>query len=121
MIATTHPIKQVINSQYRFLSSMLDRFPSLLEEWIVKQKEEVKLLANIIVNGDGEVYLSIYSTEFSRVNLNYDDIKRTYIINAEYKLIPKLADICGFKTEMNMNKDGLFILVKSIKSNQNEL
>lgn len=71
MIAITHPIKQLINSQYDFLSSMLDRFPSLLEEWIQKQEKEVEQLANEIAAGDSEVYSSTYSSEISRVDSCY--------------------------------------------------
>ena len=73
MIEITHPIKQMINSQYGFLSSMLDRFPSLLEDWMQKQKEEVEKLANAEANGDYEVYSSIYSSEISRIDPCYDE------------------------------------------------
>ena len=59
MISITHPIKQLINSQYGFLSSMLDRFPNLLDKWIKKQEKENEQLAKIEANGDIDVYLSI--------------------------------------------------------------
>ena len=73
MIAITHPIKQLINNQHDFLSSMLDRFPGLLEEWMQKQKDEVEELANAGANGDYEVYSSIYSSEISRIDPCYDE------------------------------------------------
>lgn len=73
MIAITHPIKQLINNQHDFLSSMLDRFPSLLEDWMQKQKEEVEELANAEANGDSEVYSSIRSSEISRIDPCYDE------------------------------------------------
>ncbi len=73
MIALTHPIKLMINSQYQFLSSMLDRFPSLLEEWMRKQEEEVKLIAEDSAGGDYEVYSDIYNAEISRIDSCYDE------------------------------------------------
>ena len=73
MIAITHPIKLMINSQYGFLFSMLDRFPNLLEDWMQKQKEEVEELANAEANWDYEVYSSIYSSEISRIDPCYDE------------------------------------------------
>ena len=73
MIAITHPIKQLINSQYGFLSSMLDRFPSLLSEWIKKQKVEVEQLAREYAEGDYEVYRDTYNSEISRVDPCYDE------------------------------------------------
>lgn len=73
MIAITHPIKQLINSQYGFLSSMLDRFPSILSEWIKKQKVEVEQLAREYAEGDYEVYRDTYNSEISRVDPCYDE------------------------------------------------
>jgi len=73
MIAITHPIKQMINSQYGFLSSMLDRFPSLLNEWIKRQEEEVEQLAREYAEGDYEVYRDTYNSEISRVDPCYDE------------------------------------------------
>lgn len=73
MIAITHPIKQMINSQYGFLSSMLDRFPSLLDEWIEKQKVEVEQLAKEYAMGDDEVYRDTYNFEISRIDPCYDE------------------------------------------------
>lgn len=229
MIAITHPIKQLINNQYDFLSSMLNHFPSLLEDWVHKQEKEVKQLANEFANGDSDVYTSIYSSEISRVDFCYDEeqlfnqamlimvysyyesillriakeinVDKTrpsiiaekygmslekdylkistflfntvaplrnqlchnnqgtlfeksskeeieiinilnekqiitidegristingsfikYILDAEYKLLLKLADICGFKTDIYKNHDGSFRKVTSTKSNQEEL
>ena len=63
----------MINSQYGFLSSMLDRFPSLLDEWIEKQKEEVEQLAKESAGEDFEVYRGIYSSEISRIDPCYDE------------------------------------------------
>lgn len=73
MIAITHPIKQMINSQHGFLSSMLDRFPSLLDEWIHKQEEEVEQLAKEFAEGDAEVYRDTYNSEISRIDSCYDE------------------------------------------------
>jgi hypothetical protein len=73
MIAITHPIKQMINSQYGFLSSMLDRFPSLLDEWIEKQKEEVEQLAKEYAERDYEVYRDTYNSEISRIDPCYGE------------------------------------------------
>lgn len=73
MIAITHPIKQLINSQYGFLSSMLDRFPCLLDEWVKKQEKEVDLLAKEYAEGYYEVYWDTYSSEISRVDSCYDE------------------------------------------------
>lgn len=73
MIAINHPIKLLITSQYDFLSSMLDRFPTLLEEWIKKQEEDAKKIASEFAGDDDEVYWSTYSSELSRVDPCYDE------------------------------------------------
>ena len=44
----------MINRQYGFLSSMLERFPYLMNEWIEKQKKEVEELAREYAEGDEE-------------------------------------------------------------------
>ena len=67
MFAITHPIKRMITSQYGFLSSMINRFPNLLDEWIHKQLEEVNNVAREEANGDYEIYSSIYNSEISRI------------------------------------------------------
>ena len=73
MIAITHPIKQLINSQYGVLSSMLDFYPNLMNEWIHKQEEEVEQLAREFAEGDAEVYRDTYSSEISRIDSCYDE------------------------------------------------
>ena len=52
---------------------MLDRFPSLLSEWIKKQKVEVEQLAREYAEGDYEVYRDTYNSEISRVDPCYDE------------------------------------------------
>ncbi len=73
MIAITHPIKQLINSQYDFLSSMLDFYPYLVNDWIEKQKKEVEEIAREYAEGDNEVYWDIYNSEISRIDSCYDE------------------------------------------------
>lgn len=77
-VAITHPIKQMIDSQYQFLASMLDRFPDLLDEWIRKQQKYVDEMAQSEANGDYEVYSSIYNSEISRVEPCYDEEQLFY-------------------------------------------
>jgi len=73
MIAITHPIKQMINSQHGFLSSMLDFYPYLVNDWIEKQKKEVEELAREYAEGDDEVYWDTYNSEISRIDSCYDE------------------------------------------------
>lgn len=73
MIAISDPIGQLINSQYGFLSSMLEHFPYLLDEWIHKQEEEVEQLAREFAEGDNEVYMGVFNSEISRVDSCYDE------------------------------------------------
>ena len=73
MIAITHPIKQMINSQHGFLSSMLDFYPYLVNDWIEKQKKEVEKLAREYADGDDEVYRDTYDSEISRIDSCYDE------------------------------------------------
>lgn len=73
MIALTHPIKQMINSQHGFLSSMLERFPNLLDEWIEKQKKDVEELASEYAEGDAEVYRDTYNSEMKRIDPCYGE------------------------------------------------
>lgn len=51
MISVPHPIRLLITNQYQFLSSMFNRFPSLLNNWIDQQEKEVNKLANIESGG----------------------------------------------------------------------
>lgn len=78
MISAPHPIRLLITNQYQFLSSMLNRFPSLLNNWIDQQEKEVNGLANIESKGDFEVYSSIYHSEISRVDSCYDEMQLFY-------------------------------------------
>lgn len=63
----------MINSQYGFLSSMLDNFPNLLNEWIKKQEVEVEQLAKEFADGDYEIYKDTYNSEISRIDSCYDE------------------------------------------------
>ncbi len=63
----------MINSQYGFLLSMLDRFPNLLDEWIKKQKLNVEQLAKEFAEGDNVVYWDTYKSEISRIDPCYDE------------------------------------------------
>lgn len=71
MIAVQHPILREINNQYAFLSSMIERFPQLMKEWITTQEHEVEQLARQEADGDFEVYSSIYASEISRTESCY--------------------------------------------------
>lgn len=73
MLAITHPIKQLINSQFSLLSSMLEFYPSLMNEWVRKQEEEARQLADSEANGDTDVYLSILNSEMARIDPCYDE------------------------------------------------
>ena len=105
MIAITHPIKQMINNQYGFLSSMLDGFPSLLNEWIKKQEEEVEQLAREYAEGDYEVYRDTYNSEISRVDSCYDEESlfnqaMLIMVYSYYEsFLCRLAKECGIKKE----------------------
>ena len=50
---------------------MLDRFPSLLDEWIKKQEEDVEQLSGEIAEGDYEIYRDTNNSEISRINPCY--------------------------------------------------
>ena len=63
----------MINSQHGFLSSMLDFYPYLVNEWIEKQKKEVDEIAREYAEGDDEVYRDTYSSEISRIYPCYDE------------------------------------------------
>lgn len=78
MISVPHPICLLITNQYQFLSSMFNRFPSLLNNWIDQHEKEVNKLANIESGGDFEVYSSIYHSEISRVDSCYDEMQLFY-------------------------------------------
>ena len=56
-----------------FLSSMLDFYPYLVNEWIKKHKKEVEELAREYAEGDDEVYRDTYSSEISRIDSCYDE------------------------------------------------
>ena len=73
MIAITHPIKQMIKSQHSFLSSMLERFPSLLDDWVKQQEEEAKQIANDFAEGDKDIFRDTYNSEISRLDSCYDE------------------------------------------------
>ena len=101
MIAITHPINQMINSQHGFLSSMLDFYPYLVNDWIEKQKKEVEELAKEYAEGDDEVYRDIYNSEISRIDSCYDEEQlfnqaMLIMIYSYYEsFICRLAKECG--------------------------
>lgn len=105
MIALTHPIKQMISSQYGFILSMLDRFPSLLDEWLEKQKVEVEQIAQEYAEGDYEVYRDTYNSEISRVDSCYDEEQlfnqaMLIMVYSYYEsIICRLAKECNAKKE----------------------
>lgn len=105
MIAITHPIKQMINSQHGFLSSMLDFYPYLVNDWIEKQKKEVEELAKEYAEGDDEVYRDIYNSEISRIDSCYDEEQlfnqaMLIMIYSYYEsFICRLAKECGLNVK----------------------
>ena len=107
MIAITHPIKQMINNQHGFLSSILDFYPYLVNDWIEKQKKEVEEIAREYAEGDDEVYRDIYSSEISRIDSCYDEEQlfnqaMLIMIYSYYEsFLCRLAKECG----LNVKKD----------------
>ena len=107
MIAITHPIKQMINSQHGFLSSMLDFYPYLVNEWIERQKKEVEELAREFAEGDDDVYRDTYSSEISRIDSCYDEEQlfnqaMLIMVYSYYEsFLCRLAKECG----LNVKKD----------------
>lgn len=107
MIAITHPIKQMINSQHGFLSSMLDFYPQLMSDWIEKQKKEVENLAREFAEGDDEIYSDTYNSEIKRIDACYDEeqlFNRAMLImvySYYESFLCRLAKECGLdvKTE----------------------
>ena len=105
MIAITHPINQMINSQHGFLSSMLDFYPYLVNDWIEKQKKEVEELAKEYAEGDDEVYRDIYNSEISRIDSCYDEEQlfnqaMLIMIYSYYEsFICRLAKECGLNVK----------------------
>lgn len=105
MIAITHPIKQMINSQHGFLSSMLDFYPYLVNDWIEKQKKEVEEIAREYAEGDDEVYRDTYCSEISRIDSCYDEEQlfnqaMLIMIYSYYEsLLCRLAKECGLNVK----------------------
>lgn len=73
MISIPNHIRLLITNQYQFLSSMLDKFPYLLNKWIEEQEKDAQVLANIESSGDCEVYHSIYQSEISKLESCSDE------------------------------------------------
>lgn len=105
MIAIAHLIKQKITTQYGFLSSMLDFFPHLLNEWIKKQKVEIEQFAKEFAEGDDEVYRDTYSSEISRIYPCYDEDllfnqAMLIMVYSYYEsVVCRLAKECGISEE----------------------
>lgn len=73
MFAVQHPIRQLLNSQYEYLSLMIARFPYLLEEWNHKQEKEAELVAKAVSEGDPEIYSSVFNSELSRLSTSCEE------------------------------------------------
>ena len=67
MFAIQHPIRRLIDSQYEFFKSMVDRFPQLLNEWVETQLREVEKQAKDYAQGDYDVFINTYHSEIARI------------------------------------------------------
>lgn len=67
MFAIQHPIRRLIDSQYEFFKSMVDRFPQLLNEWVETQLLEVEKQAKDYAQGDYDVFITTYNSEIARI------------------------------------------------------
>lgn len=70
-----HPIRAIITDTYRFLSSMIERFPALLEDWMAEQEQEVDTFAKEFSEGDPEIYRSTYLSQIQRIEPCYYEIE----------------------------------------------
>jgi hypothetical protein len=75
IIHPRHPIRATIDDTYYFLSSMIERFPSLLNDWMAEQEQEVGTFAKEFSEGDPEVYLSTYQSQIQRIDPCYYEIE----------------------------------------------
>ena len=66
-VHSPHPLRSLIDRQHEFLSSLIDRFPSLLHDWMTEQEREVDVLAKESSSGIPELYILEYASEIQRL------------------------------------------------------
>lgn len=72
IVHARHPIRALIDDNYRFLTALIKGYPSIVENWISEQEKEVKKLAEDFSEGDSDIYLS---TCQSQIQIVYDSIE----------------------------------------------
>ena len=55
-----HPIRREIDSQYYYIKTMIETYPSFMKDWVSKEEEKNREIAKEYANGDDEVFFTTY-------------------------------------------------------------
>lgn len=59
-ISIIDSIRREIDAQYYYIKTMIETYPSFMENWMSKEEEENKEIAKEYANGDDEVFFTTY-------------------------------------------------------------
>lgn len=139
IVHARHPIRALIDDNYRLLTALITGYPSIVENWISEQEKEVEKFAEDFSEGDPDICLPTYQSQIQRVYNSVEEFALfdqsmlimvySYYESMIYKLSKEIGannrpSAIAEKKGMTLDKDSLQIanfLHETIRPLRNEL
>lgn len=77
-ISIIDSIRREIDAQYYYIKTMIETYPSFMENWLSKEEEKNKKIAKEYADGDAEVFSTTYLNLSSGMDVFYETTNHFY-------------------------------------------
>lgn len=105
--AIIHPIRREINAQYYYIKTMINAYPSFMNDWLSREEEKNKVIAKESSDGDADVFFTTYKNLCSGMDVFYETTNSFYqavflVTYSYYK-----SWLCKIGKELGCNKENI--------------
>ena len=116
-ISIIHPIRREIDSQYYYIKTMINTYPSFMNDWLSKEEEKNKKIAKEYADGDAEVFSTTYLNLCSGMDVFYETTNHFYqaVFLVTYSYYESWLNRFGKEVEVKKENVGVKELKKELK------
>lgn len=71
-ILNIYPIRREIDAQYYYIKTMINTYPSFMNDWLSREEERNKEITKEYADGDDDVFLTTYKNLCSGMDVFYE-------------------------------------------------
>ncbi len=116
-ILNIDPIRREIDAQYYYLKTMINTYPSFMNDWLSKEEEKNKEIAKEYADGDDDVFLTTYKNLCSGMDVFYETTNSFYqaVFLVTYSYYESWLNRFGKEVEVKKGNVGVKELKKELK------